>query len=75
MFGYCVSIIKCDGGALMFDVSSFFGEAICTFITLNVDMCGYPLQDTGFSFAVQLFQNGNNITGDVGLSVSYGFYS
>ncbi|GFX26095.1 hypothetical protein TNCV_2274351 [Trichonephila clavipes] len=45
MFGYCASIVKCDGGALMFEVSSFFGEAICTFITLNVDMCGYPLQD------------------------------
>ncbi|GFY34433.1 hypothetical protein TNCV_3978931 [Trichonephila clavipes] len=61
------SIIKCDGVGLMFDVSSFFVEAICTFITLNVDMYGYPLQDTGFSFVVQLFKKGNNITGYVGL--------
>ncbi|GFT77058.1 hypothetical protein TNCV_1099351 [Trichonephila clavipes] len=26
-------------------------------------MCGYPLQDTGFSFAVQLFQKGLVVAG------------
>ncbi|GFS50811.1 hypothetical protein TNCV_4847291 [Trichonephila clavipes] len=75
MFGYYVSIVKCDGGALMIDVSSFFGETIyrhihypqCSHVWVSI--AGYRI-----SFCVQLFQKGNNITGDVGLSVSYGFF-
>ncbi|GFV96090.1 reverse transcriptase domain-containing protein [Trichonephila clavipes] len=51
----------------MFDVSSFFGEAICTFITLNVDMCGYPLQDKSKSSLQKLLDSLCSISSSIGL--------
>ncbi|GFW63273.1 transposable element Tcb2 transposase [Trichonephila clavipes] len=37
MFGYCVSIVKCDGGALVIDVSSFFDESNVEIVVLPPD--------------------------------------